>query len=170
VSYVKLPKTTQDHAVGYQSVNQARDNDAALFAQFDAKHSVDFAAAGSVFRATGRHDDPLIARSVLRCSVETARAVPTLAPIVSGPVFGRLAFTRLQQGQWRIYIATPQLFFAVALCESTAAVDRKATAYRTYDPSTGPAVIVTTWERVAGTWTPTDLAFSLVVWCEANPA
>ena len=157
MSYVKLFKKVQDHAVGIQSLNQAIDNNAALLAQFDAKHSVSFSSSSSVFRRPGRHDDPLVARTVARFSVDTSRAVPTLDPIVSGPVFGGLCFMRMQAGQWRIYIAAPQLFFAVALCESTAAIDRKPRV-STFEPPTGPP-LSSRWERGrAAEQTPFSLA------------
>lgn len=169
MSYVKLFKVVQDTAVGIQSVNQAIDNNAALLSLLDSKHSVDFAATASMFRRPGRHDDPLIARSVVRCTVDTSRAVPVLVPIVSGPIFGSFVFTRLAAGQWRIALATPQLWFAVALCESTASIDRKATVYRSYASSVGPVCIVSTWEK-STSWALADLDFSLVVWCESTPA
>lgn len=169
MSYVKLPKTTQDHFVGYQSVNQAIDNNAALLSLYDAKHAQGVGGFNAQMRplnAIGRHDDILIARSVGEFDVDTTLATPSLKPRMLGPLFGSLQYDRLAAGQWRIYLASPQLVGAVALMKSSASVDEKATCYTVYDTSRGPSVIVTTWLRDSGAWAPADLPFSLIVWAQ----
>lgn len=168
MSYLKLPKTTQDHAVGLQSVNQAVDNNAELLTVFDLKHAIGIngnSPYGFPLRAIGRHEDMLIARSVADFEVDTAPLTPRLVGRVLGPVFGALFFTRLAVGQWQIFINSPQLFAAVALSKSTASVDRKTTCFRTSTPSTGASLIVSTWN--VATAALTDLPFSLVVWTQA---
>jgi len=169
VSYVKLPKTTQDHCVGYQSVVQAIENNAALVVAFDEKHSIGIAGespVGQPAKALGRHDDILIARSVADLTVDTTLPTPRLSALVSGPIFGALVYTRLAVGQWQVFIATPQLFAAVALMKSTASVDRKATCYRVSSTTTGPSIIVSTWQIDTGVWVMADLPFSLIVWTQ----
>lgn len=164
MSYLKLFTTVQDHAVGFQSVNQAIDNDDALNAAFDLSHSIGIngnSPPGYPTKAIGRHDDILIARTVANFTVDTTLAVPTLSAIVAGPVFGSLYYTRLAAGQWQIFLATPQLFAAVALMTSTASVDRKATCFRV---GTIPSIIVSTW--VVSTATLTDLPFQLQIWTQ----
>lgn len=168
MSYLKLPKTTQDHCVGFQSVVQAIDNNAALVAAFDLRHSIGVGGnspLGQPTRALGRHDDILVARSVADFTVATTLPTPRLSTLVAGPIFGSLAYTRLATGQWQIFLATPQLFAAVALMKSTTSSDRKATCYVATSPSTGPSVIVSTWNIA----TPAleDLPFSLAVWTQA---
>lgn len=167
MSYLKLPKTCSDHAVGYQSVVQAVENNAALVTAFDAKHSIGI-AGGSPFGlptlALGRHDDILIARSAADFTVDTAPITPILVSLLAGPVFGALQYARLAVGQWQIWLATPQLFAAVALMKSTATADYKATCYAVSNPSTGPSIIVSTWD--IATATLDDLPFSLVVWTQ----
>lgn len=164
MSYVKLPKTTSDHAIGFQSVVQAVDNNAALVTAFDAAHSIGIdgdSQYGFPLRAVGRHDDILIARTVADFTVASS----TLGLSVGGPLFGsRLNYSRLGTGQWMIYLATNQLFGAVALMKSTASSDYKANCYASYSPSTGPAVTVSTWNIA----TPAleDLPFSLVLWTQ----
>lgn len=168
MSYLKLPKSTMDHAVGFQSVNQAIDNNAALLTAFDAKHSIGVGGNspfGFPTRAVGRHDDILIARSVADFTVNTTVLTPILSARVGGPIFGPLRYIRIGSGQWQIFIATPQLYGAVALCKSTGSVDRKANCYITMSPGSGPSIIVSTW--VVSTPALSDLDFSLVVWTQA---
>jgi hypothetical protein len=168
MSYLKLPTTTQDHCIGYQSVVQAINNNGAMVDAFDAKHSVGVGGNspyGQPTRAVGRHDDAFIARSVAEFEVDTSLPTPALSAIVSGPIFGSLAYTRLGTGQWQIFIATPQLYAAVALLKSSSSVDRKATCYRTTSLTQGPSIIVSTWNIA----TPAleNLDFSLIVWTQA---
>lgn len=166
MSYLKLFKTCSDHAVGLQSVNQAIDNNDALYAAIDVAHSMGVngdSPYGRPLQALGRHDDILIARSTADFTISTL-ATPTLLPALLGPIFGSLSYQRLGPGQWRIFIATPQLFGAVALMKSTASVDYKATCFTVADPSLGPSVIVSTWN--IATPTTQDLPFSLTVWAQ----
>lgn len=167
MSYLKLPKTTQDHAVGLQSVNQAIDNNDALVLQFDARHSIGtagYSPPGSGTAALGRHDDILIARTVANFGVDTTPATPVLVPHISGPILGALVYTRMAVGQWRIYLSTPHLFGAVALMEANATADYKATCYTQFSPTTGHAVTVSTWN--VATPALEDLPFSLIFWTQ----
>lgn len=171
MSYLKLPKTTQDHAIGYQSVVQALDNNAALVTDFDVRHSIGIGGNsphGRPTEALGRHDDILVARSVADFKVDTSIVTPRLTTVVSGVVFGSLAYVRIAAGQWQIFLATPQLFGAVALMKSTASVDQKATCFVSVASTTGPCVYVSTWVIDTGVWVTADLPFSLVVWTQAR--
>jgi len=169
MSYVKLPKVTSDYAVGFQSVNQARDNNTALLAQLDAKHSTGTngqSPPGRPFEAVGRHDDIVIARTVAHFTVD-ALVVPTrLRQLVSGPMLPVLVAQELKTGQWQIFVSTPHVFWAHATPSASASVSRKANAYLTQSPDQGPSVIVTTWEQDAGSWTPSYFDFSLVFWAK----
>lgn len=170
MSYLKLFKTTQDHAVGTQSVNQASDNNDAMKSLYDAKHAlgVDGYNTGGFsnpFRAVGRHDDPVIARTVARFSIDASSGLPFT--IISGPMLSFSTPLRIRAGQWRIYVYTPQLFGAVALAEASATTDRKATCLVEFNPATGPAVVVTTWEITTGTFAPGNYDFSLVLWADS---
>ena len=168
MSYLKLPTTTQDHAVGFQSVNQAIDNNNALKAHFATKHSVGIDGFSPQYKPTlavGRHNDILIARTVAEIDVDTSLPTPTLSAVVSGPCLGALQYARLGTGQWQIFFTTPQLFAAVGLMKSSSSVDRKATVYRSTSLTQGPSVIVTTWDVAAAA--PDDLPFSLILWTQA---
>lgn len=169
MSYLKPPKTTQDHCVGYQSVVQAIDNNAALVTAFDARHSIGVGGnspIGVPAQRLGRHDDMVIARSLAEFDVDTSFPTPILVPIILGPSFGQFVHTRLAVGQWQIFLGTPQLFAGVALMKSTTSSDRKATCYQVSSTTTGPSLIVSTWEIDAGAWAMADLSFSLVVWTQ----
>lgn len=168
MSYVKLPKVTQDYAVGFQSVNQARDNNTALLAQLDAKHSIGAGGQsppGRPFEAVGRHDDIVIARTVAHFTVDSAVVPTRLRQLVTGPMLPVLVAQQLQTGQWQIFVSTPHLFWAHATPTASSAVGRKATAYLTQTPDQGASIIVTTWERGAS-WAKTDFDFSLVFWAK----
>ena len=167
MSYVKLIKTVQDHAVGFQSVNQAIDNNQALVDAFNLRHAIGVGGNAPFRRplaSVGRHDDILIARSVADFTVDTTLSVPALTAVIAGPLFGTTDYARISAGQWKIPLATPQFFGAVALMKSTASTDVKATCYASYDPSRGASVYVSTWIIDTGAWVTDDLPFSLVVW------
>jgi hypothetical protein len=169
MTYVKLPKTVRDHAVGFQSLNQANDNGEAVLDIYELKHLVPTSAtAGSPFwqrNVPGKHNDILIARATADFFIDSTSGItPSLGASLSGGIFGTIAPQRIGTGQWRIYLATSQNFFCVATPRATTGVERKATCFISSGPS-GSLVIVSTWER-APSWARTDFNFSLAVWGE----
>lgn len=168
MSYVKLHKVCADFAVGYQSVNQARDNNTAHADLLDVKHSLGVGGQsppGQPFAAVGRHDDICIARTVAHFRVDTLQVPTRLVPVLSGPMMPLFVYSRLQAGQWRIFVSSPGVVFAHATPAASSAVYRKATAYLTASPDQGPSVIVSTWER-GTSWALADFDFSLVFWAK----
>lgn len=173
MTYVKLPKTVQDHAIGFQSINQARDNCDALKSLYDAGHSVG-AAGGSaiigtaaILLAVGRHDDPCISRTVLRFRVDATLPVPIAIPIVSGPLMGGPPI-RLSAGQWKLQLQRQSLLGAKADCESTKPEDMKATCFYANGIDTGASLIITTWMVDTGAWVPSDVGFSVALWLHST--
>lgn len=172
MSYSKLYTVVTDHAVGIAQVNGANDNGEAIKDFYGVRHGLGiggFNPTGTIITESivGKHNDLVIARTVADFDIDYNRIGPVLVPLVSGRMLGTgLVADRLDIGQWRIFLSTPRLFAAVALCKSTASVDRKGTCYVVYDPTRGPSVIVTTWER-ATTWEKTDLTFSLAIWAQS---
>lgn len=95
MSYSKLYKTCQDHAVGFHGINQFIDNSNAIQAAFGVEHGLDETpqygrigggtgntggsggqgggTVGLQYRAIGHHNTPLIPRGVL-----TVRKAPVL--------------------------------------------------------------------------------------------
>lgn len=164
MSYVKLPKGVSDYAVGYQSVNQALDNNRALFDQFDAKHSlgVGGGAYGDPFLSPGKHDDLVIARTVADFYVDTTGTTPVAYTVISGPMIFE-APEYLAAGKWKILITTPRLFGAAATIKATSLVDRYAQC-RVYQDLAAPYLIVTTWD--VGSGVLGNYNFSLALWAE----
>ena len=173
MSYTKLYTVCQDHAVGIAQVNGANSNGEALKDFYGVRHGLGIGQFNPTNAVTGpivgKHNDLLIARTVADFFVDTTAASPELTPMLIGPLLGAsFVYAKMAVGQWRIFMATPRRFAAVALLKSTASVDRKATCYAVYDPLRGPGVIVTTWEQDAGSWAKTDLSFSLVIWAQGR--
>lgn len=166
MSYVKLPTTVSDHAIGFQTVNQANDNGEALLDLYAEKHMVPTTAtAGAPFwqrNVFGKHNDPLIERGNADFYVDSTSGVtPVLGARLSSGIFGATA-QRVDVGVWRVYIAAPQVFFAVATPRATAAGERKANCFISYGPY-GPLILVSTWEK-SGSWATADYDFGLCVW------
>ena len=164
MSYSKPFLTTSDHAVGFQCVNRAIDNNRALFFDYvEPKHATGRDPA-DVFIGKGRHDDVLIARTVadfLFVTATLATGPEQLFAEVSGPMIVG-APVRMKTGQWKIYISTPQLFSAAATIKgATAGNSRQASCFVLVD-SVGPYVIVSTWNVSGGVLA--DYDFSLVLW------
>lgn len=173
MSYSKLFTVCQDFPLGLQSANQAFDNNQALYDLYDAKHSFGIEGRNTggfqnPFRALGRHDDPLIARTTARFLVDTSTATPTARAVVSGPMLNLSTPVYLGTGKWRFFVYTPQLFGAIAQSEATSAVDRKATCLIEFNPAVGPAVSVATWGVSGGAWAGTNFDFSITLWANAS--
>lgn len=173
MSYSKLFKVAQDFPLGFQTLNQARDNGEALKDLYDTRHAIGingYSPGTNPFSEVGRHDDALIPRTVVRFAVDTSASPSLLFSYVTGPmlvgVTYDLTYTRLGTGQWRIYIATPAIYAGIATPEPTgAAPDQKANVYITNANFT-PSVIVTTWDRAGGSWAKTDYNFFMCFWAD----
>jgi len=162
-SYVKLHTVVSDFAVGVQSVNQAIDNNTALYTLLDLNHSMGLRAGGpnDPFLQPGQHDDPLIARSVFSFSVDALSSTGLLT-LLGGQMMSGSA-VRLGTGSWQIFVSTPQFFYASATPRAASAADYVTNTRLVYDPS-GPWIWVTTWNAAGGT--RADIDFDLAVWAE----
>lgn len=161
--YLKLPKTCSDHAIGFQSVNQALDNNIAIYEQLDKRHAIGN-RSNDVFIGPGRHDDVLIARTVADYQVVAGPGGTQLVfSLLSGPLIVG-APIELATGQWRINVATPTIFAAIATIKgATAGVSRSTSCFVLADANS-PFVIVSTWNVSAGAMAAYD--FSLVLFSE----
>jgi hypothetical protein len=163
VSYLKLFKTCSDHAVGVQSVNQALSNNIAMFDQFGFRHAVGN-NPNDVFMAPGRHDDPLIARTVLDYTIVPGPSSTSIAfALVSGPLVVNPAIM-LATGQWKVPIATPTIFGAVATIKGASIGAPRAAMALVYSDASGHFALVSTWNVNGGVLAAYD--FSLVIWSE----
>ena len=165
MAYEKPFLSVSDHAVGLQCVNRALENNRALFEdQFDPGHSAGLGgtAQSDPFFSPGRHDDPLVARTVANFSVSTV--VDEALAIVTGPfLFG--APEKLDIGQWLIDInaAVVTKCYAVPL-KATNGNPHAATCRIGTGDGGSSAVYVSTWDIIAGA--PADIDFALVIFSE----
>lgn len=161
--YVKLFKTCSDHAVGTQSVNQALENNIALFERLDKRHALG-TRPNDVFIGPGKHDDVLIARTVADFTVVSgAGGTQLLFSLVSGPFIFDTP-TQLASGQWRIDIPTPTIFSAIATIKGASlGIARHASCFVGAD-QLNPYVVVSTWNVAAGALA--DYDFSVAIWAE----
>lgn len=166
LTYVKLPKAVSDYAVGVQSVNQALENNIALYDQYDLRHSVGVGVPGSnssdPFLGPGRHDDWLVARTSADYEVDASGPTVVAYGVISGPlIVGAPEF--VTDGTWRIYVATPTLYGVVATIKAAATGDKYAQCRLTPDLE-APYISVTTWDVASGALD--NLSFSIVLWAE----
>lgn len=160
MSYVKLFTVCSDFALGFQTLNQGLDNNRAIYDQFDVGHSVGRVAWGSpdAILGKGRHDDPLVARTVVDVEIDS-NGDPF--GLLTGPLM--VGVTHLAAGTWRVQIGTGRIFYAFATIKgATAGVARQASAHVAIGAS--PYVDVSTWNCSAGE--KTDYSWSLVVYAE----
>lgn len=164
MSYVKLHTVVQDFAVGKQSVNQATDNNAALYAQVRAKHTEDFSFTRGL--VPGRHDDRLISRCVARYRVDSTPTVPTLVATLGGALLGQYAqdIARRGVGRWTIRLTQANISSVVPMHEGGAGGFHTCARIISVAGG-GSAVEVDTWDVTAGS--QVDAAFGLVLWAYA---
>lgn len=164
MAYEKPFTTVQDFPLGYQSVNRLRDNNVAMNDLWDLRHSIGTAGYAPVsdnpLDKVGRHDDILVARTVAQFQVDTTTL--ELVPLITGPMLPVFTVTRIQVGEWIIYVRSRALFGAVATVKATASGPRKATCQVRY--AQAPNVIVNTWD--VATATRGDYDFTLTMWAE----
>lgn len=75
MAYAKLPKAIQDYGLGYQTVNQAKDNEAAYRTILDAKHHLNGLGSTLIGTGDGHHDDLRIPRAVALVEVSTVQVM-----------------------------------------------------------------------------------------------
>lgn len=162
MSYVKLFKVVSDFPLGFQTLNQGLDNNAALYAQLDLRHSVLGATTGpwNGMLEPGRHDDALIARTAADFYIDASTPTTWAFSLITGPMIYNSP-TRLGVGQWKVYMNTSQIVGAVACVKGASSQARQATCLMQL-ASGRPYVIVSTWNMAAGALA--DYGFSLVVW------
>ena len=166
MAYEKPFLTTSDHAVGLQCVNRALENNRALLQdQFDPGHSLGLggAARGDPFLSPGRHDDPLVSRSVALFSMDVGALDTVAVTLISGPLIFSGA-RRVAQGEFQIFLTTQEIVSAYALINGpSTGVARHATCLVSNNTN-APYVTVSTWNVAGGA--KADYDFSLVLYAE----
>jgi hypothetical protein len=181
MAYAKLPLIIQDYGLGFQSVNQAADNEQALRDAYDAEHyveSVAFLGFGfsSVEKEFGAHDSFLIPRAV--ASVKTSTVTLTTGStstvfwfdIISpnGRVISAQA-TRIATGVYVLPLAfvDDQSVWVEGLPRGTGSQVRIVSTryFAQMSSSPGPRVVVRLMERnsSSGEFEPADYDFDVAL-------
>lgn len=166
MAYEKPFLTTSDHAVGLQCVNRAIENNRALLMdQFDPGHSLGLggAARGDPFLSPGRHDDPLVVRSVALFSMDVGALDTVAITLIDGPLIFSGA-RRVAQGEFQIFLTTQEIVSAYALINGASAGVARHAACLVSNNTNAPYVTVSTWNVSGGA--KADYDFSLVLYSE----
>lgn len=178
MAYSKLPLVIQDYGLGLQTINQHNANLEALRLAYEAEHGylespalIDRTApAGTVVGAHtfGRHDTPLIPRSVVRISSSTpALSVPQVQVVWGGAfITNASAVTNSSGTRYFLTVSGLSEFWAEAIAEQddntvTRVLQCVTSLPAVPSPSNMPGVYVNALELSAGAF---DLAaFSFVL-------
>jgi hypothetical protein len=164
MAYEKPFLSVSNHAVGLQCVNRALENNRALYSdQFDPNHSPGLGggSVGDPFLAPGRHDDPLIARTVADFAYDATYGY--VITLVSGPMIFSGA-QRLAAGRYEVRVTTPRLFYAFAAIKGPSTGNPRTATCLVTSTNNGPKVTVSTWNVAGGVIADCD--FSLVLFAE----
>lgn len=167
MAYSKLPKLCQDYPLGFQDINQAIDNNAALRDLYDVRHGILEPGPGSAggrppWTLAGRHDDAHVQRTVAHVTVSTQGAFVSGSLTVSGSAI--TAISRGGTGQWVLSVSNLSAWWAAGQPHDTAASQRKVTCYRVLPTSGQHLLYVTTYALDSGAFAATDYDFSVALW------
>lgn len=163
MAYSKLPKVVQDYPLGYQDLNQAIDNNAALRDLYDAKHGAREPSqlGANRWALAGVHDDVHVARTVARVTVATVATVVTPTLEVTGLAI--TGVTRVGTGQYALAVSGLASWWAAVTAEGTT-TQRKTISYRVQPTGGQHEIYVTTMELGSGLFQEADYGFDVVVW------
>ena len=159
-TYSRLPKGVADFPVGIAAVNQAIDNNTALYEAWKALHGIIPPGITSANPLTyfGRHNDVNIARSTASFTIDTSAASPALASSFMGPVFIR-GSVRAGVGSWTLYLTGCQLYGVLTSpIYNGSMVPTKVTA-----SVSGTALSITTQVLSGTAFVMADVPFSVTV-------
>lgn len=166
MAYSKLAKVCQDYPLGYQDINQAIDNNAAIRDLWDVRHGLLEPASGAgggrlPWTVAGRHDDFFVPRSVALVEVGSSGGVIFGEMTVDGDAFGDIV--RISTGKWILNINNLTAWWAVAQCMGGTTTQRRLNLHRSV-PTTGQhALYISTYELSSGAFVETDIDFSVSV-------
>lgn len=174
-SYVKLPKGTTDYAVGYQSVNQLRDNLQSLYDAYVAEHSVNEPMPSRLGGLAppppasflGHHDTPKIPRAVIRSKIfSSAYSITLPGDTFAQPVVGSLS--RVQTGVFFVSIRGLLEFYAEAEAYQSASTSERLVLPRTNVGGAGTpsGIFIECYEKdsAGAGFIPMDFDFSAVIY------
>lgn len=169
MAYSKLIYCNSDHILGFQTVNQARDNLDSVFSAMDVEHVALDIING--YRALGQHDSELIPKDVIK--IQGASAIfgsfqPTnLLTIESGQYIFR-GF-RAAAGQYFLPLEGLSTYWGEAVASVTSATPKPLLICRSnFTSSTaasqGPGIYVACYEMGTGAMVLTDFDLTLTVY------
>jgi hypothetical protein len=174
VAYSKLYKVIQDHALGYQSVNQYADNEQAIHDDLLVEHGSGISNSygpGEWWDQFGRHDSDYIPRfcaTVIRLQYKFEASDDGFGAafqLVSG---NKAIASVIRDSAGRYFFTTNPIWElswvdAAPINHSTNA--RMALSRLTSPTDGEPAGFgITLLEQSGGTWAPTDFEFSVSLW------
>lgn len=170
MAYSKLVVCGRNYAIGYQTVNQARDNVDSQFEAFRVWHGVDeYLGLGGFGRTPpprvrdlGHHDDERIPRASVRVSTRTSGGF-VVVDVSPNRVLGRAL--RGSAGTYAFEIRGLREFWAMAVPIGAGVSLYNATCQTIYPSSAAPYLQVMTF--IEGSDTPTDANFTLTIY--GNP-
>lgn len=164
MAYSKLPKVCIDYGLGFDDFNQACDNADAMFDLYDVRHgtgepnNLNNPSDDNPWLRFGKHDDPLVARTLTRVQVDTSTTVPQATIAVQG--VGITAVERLATGQFSVrFVGGVGFWRSLVQVEASSSATRGVTCYEG-----GGALFLTTWELSGGTFSAADMDFCVFVW------
>jgi len=168
MAYSKLPKVIQDTGLGYQSINQANDNNAQLREAYAEGHGP-FAGGGvsSIWSKPGQHDNLLICRTVIRIYQATYVITPEPMVLAAGPGMPAVGGWILGGGgRYSISVALDNLK-AIITAEQPDSSAVRIPRWNYTVPATGVqtrGLDIWLWEESAGEFSLAAYDFEVLLW------
>lgn len=172
MAYVKLIFVNSDVPIGYQTINQGRDNLDAVFAGLDAEHIASNAEAGNL--VIGQHDLQAIPRDVIQVYGASVSVVGRTAYVSTTPgTFSNGTSLYLSTGTYFVPLFGLKTYWGEAIASVSSSTSAPHLICRSVYPSKpttsgalGPGIVITCYEMSSGTSTLTDFDFTLTVYGE----
>lgn len=167
MAYTKLTKITADLALGYQGVNKLRDNFEAHYAAWSLRHGESEVQSAAPNLFMGHHNDDKIPRDVIGVTVSYVGQF--VAPLLSttGGNFVRNP-VRLSTGVYQFPIIGLSTFWGEVISQASSVTPvnyAKAVSYYSgIVAGQQSSIIVSTNVISGGTFTPTDMNFTLTIY------
>lgn len=168
MSYVKLPFANENYVLGYQTINQSRDNLDAVHDGFIAEHT-------DANRRVGQHDTQNIPRDIVQVYGLTSLSlfIPTQINVSGGRYVSAGGAVRAGVGQYFIPILGLSEFWGQPAAKVTSSASIPLIVARSYYPTALPAqglgqgITITCYEMSSGALVATNFDFTLAVYGNA---
>lgn len=168
MSYVKLPYANENYVLGYQTINQSRDN-------LDAIHDGLLAEHSEANRRVGQHDTQKIPRDIVQVYGLTSLSpfIPTQLNVSGARYVSAGGAVRAGIGQYFIPILGLSEFWGQPAPRVTSSSSIPLIVARSYYPTAlaaqglGMGITITCYEMSSGALVATDFDFTLAVYGNA---